>query len=69
MVLKKTFHNLRQRPRHERQTVAAGIAISVMSVLFAGWLIAFIKKMNDTSVQIRNETPSAYSASSASSAQ
>lgn len=45
MVVQKTIDNLKERPKEERTTVAAGIAVVVVIVLMFGWGFWFIKKI------------------------
>jgi hypothetical protein len=45
MVLQRTLNNLRERPKEERTAIAAWIAIGVVALLFAGWLIFFFNSI------------------------
>ena len=52
MVLRKTVDNLKTRPRHERRAVARGIAVTVVVILFAGWVILFFRNIRENGIQI-----------------
>lgn len=45
MVIQKTVDNLKERPKDERKAVAAGLAITIMGILFFGWAFLFFKKL------------------------
>ena len=45
MVLQKAVDNLKDKSSDEKKVVAGGIAIAVVAVLFAGWAILFLKKL------------------------
>jgi len=45
MVIQKTVDNLKERPKDERKAVAAGLAITIMGILFFGWAFLFLKKL------------------------
>jgi len=42
MVVVRTVHKLRERPKDERVAVAAGTALSVVALLFIGWAAFFL---------------------------
>lgn len=50
MALQKSIDNLKQRPKDERTAVASGIAIAVAAILFIGWLIYFIHKIQSGAI-------------------
>ena len=55
MVLQKAQNavsNLKDRPKDERKVVAGGIAIAVIAVLFFGWVILFLKKIQTGGQQL-----------------
>ena len=45
MVIQKTVDNLKERPKDERKAVAAGLAITIMGILFFGWAFLFLKNL------------------------
>ena len=45
MVIQKAVDNLKDKSSDEKKVVAGGIAIAVVAVLFAGWAILFLKKL------------------------
>ena len=49
MVIQKAVSNLKDRPKDEKKVVAGGIAITVIIVLFFGWAILFLKKIQSGS--------------------
>ena len=61
MVLKKTIHNLKQRPHHERRAFALLSAMGVVVVLFFGWAYAFFSGIHATEAvnQAATQTASA----------
>jgi len=52
MVLLKTIGNLRARPRHERRSIARGIAMLVVAILFIAWVIFFFNKIRVNGIQV-----------------
>ena len=52
MVLQKTVAHLKTRPRHERRAVARGIALSVVAILFIGWVILFFRDIRANGIQV-----------------
>ncbi len=42
MVMRRTVERLRERPHDERRAVAGSIALSVVGVLFVGWVAFFL---------------------------
>jgi len=51
-MVQQTINNLKERPKDERKTVAGGIAIMVIVVLMAAWMILFFKKIQSGSQQV-----------------
>jgi hypothetical protein len=47
-MFEKTLNNLRERPKEERTTIAAWIAIGVVAILFVCWLIYFFNSIKNT---------------------
>ena len=45
MVILRTIENLRERPKDERRAVALGVALAVVAILFVGWAIFFVRKV------------------------
>ncbi|OGG77875.1 hypothetical protein A3B35_00605 [Candidatus Kaiserbacteria bacterium RIFCSPLOWO2_01_FULL_54_24] len=45
MVIQKAVDNLKDKSSDEKKVVAGGIAIAVVAVLFVGWAILFLKKL------------------------
>lgn len=43
------FNDLKNRPIEERKTLAAGIAIGVMAILFVIWMVTFFARVNSVS--------------------
>ena len=57
--MKQTLQNLRERPRDEKTTIAASVALGVVAVLFLGWLVYFIHVLtSNTAPNIPNATGS-----------
>ena len=51
MVIQKTVDNLKERPKDERKAVAAGLAITIMGILFFGWAFLFFKKLQKSGAE------------------
>jgi hypothetical protein len=51
-MVQQTINNLKERPKDERKAVASGIAITVVVVLLAAWLILFFKRIQSGSQQV-----------------
>src|SRR3989344_3053059 len=45
MVIQKAIDNLKGKPKDDKKVVAGGIAIAVVVILFIGWSILFLKKI------------------------
>jgi hypothetical protein len=52
MVLQKAVDNLKERPKEDKKVVAGSIAIMVIAVLFFGWAILFLKKIQSGDQQL-----------------
>ena len=63
--MRKIVERLRERPEQDRKTVAAGVALSTVGILFIGWGFAFVQGLgNGASVVAQNpvQQPSANTA-------
>ena len=63
--MKRILANLRERPEDERKTVAAGVALATVGILFVGWGYSFVQGLGSgTSVVAQNPAgqPSANTA-------
>ena len=49
--MRQTLEDLRQRPKDERNAIAAWIAFGVVVILLAIWLVYFLHKISSTNVQ------------------
>ena len=47
MALQKEEDNLKDKSNDDKKVVAGGIAISIVILLFAGWAILFLKKIQN----------------------
>ena len=52
MVVQSAIDKLQGKPKDERTAVASGIAITVVVVLFIGWGIYFIRKIQSGTQQV-----------------
>lgn len=56
-----TIHKLRQRPHHEKHRIAVGGALTVMVVLFVGWLGFSVHSIYATAGETANGVAAAAS--------
>ena len=47
--MRKIVERLRERPEEDRKTVAAGVALATVGVLFVGWGFAFVQGLGGNS--------------------
>lgn len=47
MIVEKAADNLKDKSNDEKKVVAGGIAISIVALLFVGWAILFLKKIEN----------------------
>ncbi|HEY4513880.1 MAG TPA: hypothetical protein VJH69_00995 [Candidatus Paceibacterota bacterium] len=56
MVLRKSLEKLRERPKHEQRAFAAAVAVTVVSILFVGWIIYFFRTIGNSDIDISSST-------------
>jgi uncharacterized protein HemX len=52
MVVQQAVNNLKGKPQDERTAVAGGAASLVVAILFIGWIIYFLHKINSGAQQM-----------------
>jgi hypothetical protein len=63
-TMRKTIHQLRERPKEDRLAVAGSVATGVVVVLFVGWIGAFFIGQNSTLAQAPSNATAAAGSSS-----
>ena len=64
--MKKIVERLRERPEDERKTVAAGIALATVGILFVGWGFSFVQGLGNGSSVVAQQQGTEAEANTAS---
>ena len=64
--MRKIVERLRERPEDERKTVAAGVALATVGILFVGWGFSFVQGLGNGSSVVAQQQGTEAEANTAS---